>query len=479
MALLDSTAPSGTRPQRRLDGWGVLCIGVYIVLGLALALRVPLMLAPDEAAHFEYIEHIATLRSLPFFNGASPPEPGYEFHQPPLYYLISAPLWASLGAGVQNYSARLVPLLCGALTVWLVLASTRSLFKPQVGSADFEAEQERGERLARRAGMLAALWPLHIAVGSSANNDALAGLCCAALFWRLALLSNRAPGVRDGIWIGVLAGLGLLSKTTTLAVSVAAVLGLWQLSRRATAQATAAGQAQASGRQQVLVEPVEPGRILGASVLCALGVCGWNLVRNTRLYGDALALGVFKSAASVAPGLSEFAGAGFGLLYFRNLAAVLFSTSWGLYGGPESARKTMHLFAEMSGRQPTWPGGWLALASIFLLGASTYVAARGLVHGSRVPARLRGGSGSARDWVSAWWSVGAGLVVLAWVQFALAHFAGAQARYLHAALLPACVLASRAWDDLPRPARAPLSWALGLVMLALTLANVFEWRTLV
>lgn len=478
-APLDSPAA----PRRRLDTWAALCLSVYVLLGLALIARVPLSMAPDEAQHWEYIQHIATTRSLPIFAGAQPPAPGYEFHQPPLYYLLAAPAWAALPAGVQQYSARLAALICGALTVWLVLAGARAMF---------------GEgAVARRAGMLAALWPMHIAIGSSSNNDALAGLCCAALFWRLALLSRRAPDVRDGIWIGALAGLGLLSKSTTLTVSIAAVLALWHLSRRAAAsepletssierEPTSVSTGRAPGTPQVLEAPVvgvaEPGRVLGACVGVALAVCGWMLVRNTMLYGDALVLGAFRQAAeAIAPGLAEFSAprrvGGLGLSvpgYGGRLLAILFSTCWGFYGGPNAAISALRLFSP----SPVWPQGWLLGAALVLLAASTYVAAWGLGFVWRVVGRMRSGSGSARDCVLLWCAVAVLLVALAWLQFALAHFAGAQARYLHAALLPVCLLAARAWDGLPRPARAPLSWVLALVMLALTLANVLEWRTL-
>lgn len=468
---LDSRAA----PRRRFDGWGVLCVGVYVLLGLALIARVPLSLAPDESAHWEYIQHIATTRSLPVFSGAAPPNPGYEFHQPPLYYLLAAPAWALLSAGAQQYSARLVSLMCGALTVWLVLASARAML---------------GEgTVARRAGILAALWPMHIAIGSSSNNDALAGLCCAALFWRLALLSKRAPEVRDGVWIGALCGLGLLSKSTTLTVSVAAVLGLWHLSRRAFSSVQSeqvqvlAGAAKTKSVPQVLVEAprlAEPGRVLGAAFGAALVVCGWMLVRNTMLYGDALAFGVFKAASDAATmGPAEFerfVGPHITLsVYVRNAVVILLGTQWGLFGGPSGIITTTRMFAPA----PFWLSGWPLLAALFLLAASTWALGRGSMLAVRVGARLRSRAGSSRDVVWLWWSVAVALAGLAYVQFALSNFSGAQGRYLAPALLPFCVLAARAWDDLPRAVRAPLSWAVALILLALTLANALLWRTLV
>ena len=69
---------------------------VFLALGAALIARVPLDKSPDESAHWQYIEYIAANHALPIFDGKTmfPPNPGYEFHQPPLYYALAAPGWA-------------------------------------------------------------------------------------------------------------------------------------------------------------------------------------------------------------------------------------------------------------------------------------------------------------------------------------------------------------------------------------------------
>ena len=69
-------------------------VALYAALTLLLIARVPLGTAnvPDEWAHFEYVEHLATRGTLPVFRPQGAPHPGYEFHQPPLYYALCAPL---------------------------------------------------------------------------------------------------------------------------------------------------------------------------------------------------------------------------------------------------------------------------------------------------------------------------------------------------------------------------------------------------
>ena len=77
---------------------------VYLALTLAYALAIPLWEAPDEPAHFLYINSLAETGAPP---PPSPPQrggrywesgyvtSGYEWYQPPLYYALVAPLIAA------------------------------------------------------------------------------------------------------------------------------------------------------------------------------------------------------------------------------------------------------------------------------------------------------------------------------------------------------------------------------------------------
>ena len=75
------------------------------------------------------------------------------------------------------------------------------------------------------------------------------------------------------------------------------------------------------------------------------------------------------------------------------------------------------------------------------------------------------------------WVVGVALLVLLWIDFAYNHRSGGLARYLHAALLPLTLLIG---GGLSRSRVGTIAASvLGLVMLGLTLANIFVWKTLV
>ena len=91
----------------------------YLALGTAYALQTPAWQAPDEPAHYNYIQFIAEKQALPILrkgeydqayiekftrtpqNTASMSiDPlRYEDYAPPLYYLLSAPIYALTAIG--------------------------------------------------------------------------------------------------------------------------------------------------------------------------------------------------------------------------------------------------------------------------------------------------------------------------------------------------------------------------------------------
>ena len=420
----------------------LLSVLTFLTLGLALVVRVPLGASPDEAAHWQYIEYIVANHQLPVFKPEMvPPAPGYEFHQPPLYYALAAPGWAMLPVGAQNYWARIVSLLCGALTLVFIWKSARLL-----------VPADRSIAIAATA--FAALWPLHLGVSAGSNNDALGGLWAAALFWCGARVVLRGSNLRDAAMLGLFIGLGALTKNTVLVVGAAMLIAL-----------LAAKPAEKS-----------PSRFVNLLVALAVAavVAGPWWARNAMLYGDPLALRVFSQAATAGtPGLAQISADWFtAFLYWRPLVWLVFLTAWGFFGGVNSALAATDAF-NFDG--PSVRQIWLlplvavfALAPLFALAGWRRVRA----HFAPTPAQK-----------SVFWFFFFGLilVVLAWLQFAYAHRSGGQARYLHAALLPMCVLGALGWRALWGQGRAfqIASWAFGELLLGMNLLNLLVWRTLV
>lgn len=417
-----------------------LSIFTFLLLGLALVARVPLDASPDEAAHWQYIEYIASNHQLPVFKAEMvPPAPGYEFHQPPLYYVSAAPAWAIAPAGVQNYWARLVSLLCGAATLIFIWKSARLLFPAE-------------RSIAILATAFAALWPLHLGVSAGSNNDALGGLWAAALFWCGARVLMGGSNLRDAALMGLFVGLGALTKNTVLVVAAVMLAAL------------------------VAAQPQEKSPSRAGNLLVALGVAavvaGPWWARNTLLYGDPLAMTVFNQAATeVSKGMFVFEQAGVPIpIYVRRMIWLIFMTMWGFFGGPNTAEAATKPFLG-----PVVPQLWLA-PLMLAFGLAPLASLWGWRH---LPASLQ--LSPAQKRVVGFFVFGFALVCLAWVQFAVAHVAGGQARYLHTALLPMCVLGAVGWRALWGDGRAlkVASWALGALLLLMTLLNVLVWRTLV
>ena len=381
---------------------------VFFALGAALIVRVPMGASPDEAAHWQYIQYIASNHALPVFKGEVPPTPGYEFHQPPLYYALAAPGWAMAPAGIENAWARLVSLFCGALTLIFIWKSARLLVPDD-------------RSIAILATAFAALWPLHIGVSSGSNNDAMGGLWAAALFWVGARVLLHGPNWRDTALIGLFIGLGALTKNTVLVVAAATLVAL--------SMAPRAGKAPS-------------GIVNGLAALAITTlIAGAWWARNTLLYGDPFALRVFSEAATKGtPGLSQVPFDPFiWLVYWRALVWLVFLTAWGFFGGVNSALKATDAFG-FDG--PIVPDLWMwpLLITFALAPLASFVGWRRL--------RAKVEFSPAQKRVFAFYACGFVLVALAWLNFAYNHQSGGQARYLHAALLPMCVFAALSWRGL-------------------------------
>jgi hypothetical protein len=428
------------------------CLAIYGVLTALLIFSVPINAAPDEGAHLEYVQYLLDKKTLPFFEAKGANFPGYEFHQPPLYYAACAATWEVLPASAWPYAARFVSLLCGIGALIFLWHSVRLLFPDN-------------EIIAIIATGFGALWPLHIGVGASAGNDALAGSMCAAMFWAIARLASRQEySWRDAALVGAFFGLGMLSKSSCLTVGIAALGATWHLTRRAHGNRSA----------------VQSTAVAAA---IALVVCGAWLMRNQVLYGDPLAARIFDEAfknSSPRPA-AVMAATGVNFLeYLRAYFIVLFATCWGFFGGPNTAIAVLNPFGnrvrpEVAALQaqtllPVLPPMLICLAA-------TIVSKLGFLKWLLEKWRaLRPTTKAALPW----WGIGMMLVCLALLRFNFIQFQ-AQARYLHPALLPMCLLLALGWQRVLGTGRTLriASALFALVLIVITLWNAFGWRTLV
>lgn len=310
-----------------MDRWSHRLFGVimaaYLVIGGLYASITPAWQAPDEPAHYNYVRALVEQRRLPVLidgcydqaylsgllaNHFPPQLPVaglcYEFHQPPLYYLLSAPVFALTGGSLL--ALRLVSVAWGGVLLWLAYRLAGAVFPDQpaisLGTAAFVA-----------------FVPMHAAMLAAVNNDALAEVLLTALL----LLLVRSPGLagrgrtdppspRTLLPLGLVLGLGLLTKTTVYIGVPLLAVGLWLGDPRPRAWLKQASLA------------------FLPALLIALP---WYL-RNARVYGGFDILGLRRHDAIVAGQLrtaDHLAAIGPGR-YLFDFARVTFDSFWGQFG---------------------------------------------------------------------------------------------------------------------------------------------------
>ena len=78
--------------------------------------------APDEAAHVAFIRTLATSGRLPTQVSSAPDPQAYEWHQPPLYYVLGV---KALAFGPRM--VRIVSIVCGLFAIILTFQIARLL----------------------------------------------------------------------------------------------------------------------------------------------------------------------------------------------------------------------------------------------------------------------------------------------------------------------------------------------------------------
>jgi 4-amino-4-deoxy-L-arabinose transferase-like glycosyltransferase len=215
------------------DTWILLIILlVYLALAGLFATRTPAWQAPDEPAHYTYIAQIAS-GQLPVIRDGDWNQEAldaykanqwrditdaqiaairYENHQPPLYYALSAPIYALTDGNLTVL--RLVSALWGIVIILCAYGVGR-LILPQnsmigLGAAAFVAFQ-----------------PMHLHILTSVNNDALGwaivgiGLVMGVAYVQQMPLFGRPI---TPFMLGLIVGIGFITKATTY--FMAGVLGI-------------------------------------------------------------------------------------------------------------------------------------------------------------------------------------------------------------------------------------------------------------
>ncbi|MFP3902958.1 MAG: glycosyltransferase family 39 protein [Armatimonadota bacterium] len=276
----ESISPPGLKSR-----WLWAVIIAYLLLAGAAAWMMPLthedprwpqqtrqkFIPPDEEAHIGYIEYLIDHRRLPVFED---PDANYEAHQPPVFYLSCIPAFLA-GRAVGEFVTPSEPLMSAVFFVrlWCVLIGAGVIYTVYLlGLYLFP----KSHRLALATAGFAALLPMHWVNLAGVTNDGLCELMATVALIAACSLAHK-PTARKAITLGILIGVGVLVKSTTVIMFAVAVFAIGM------------ANIEDDGRKKLW----RMAKLLGIVCGVALLVCGWWLVRNELLYGDPLAQKAF------------------------------------------------------------------------------------------------------------------------------------------------------------------------------------------
>jgi tetratricopeptide (TPR) repeat protein len=269
----------------------------------------------DADQHMLYVRYIVQHKALPLA------DEGWESHQPPLYYLVSAGALGLLGLSTDDTATvavlRVFAFLAMMTQIALVAASLRIIFP--------------NKPVAQVTGVvLTAFLPMHFYIAHYVSNDLLAGvLGSGAIYCCLRVLVDWRASLVRLFFLGLLLGAAMLTKLTALVIPPV-VLGVL------------VGQLLVHRRFQ----PALWLRRVAVPLLVCLGVSGWHFARVWHHFGTPL-VGSYDAASgfrwwqtpcySTALFYARF-GRSIGEPFFsgyNGLADGLYSTLWGdgLWGG--------------------------------------------------------------------------------------------------------------------------------------------------
>jgi len=432
-ALTESPdAPPHERESRRARRALRLVVVLYLFMASVYAVAIPAGKGPDETAHLRYVSWLADHHTLPVFDAADPGA-DYEFHQPPLYYALSLPVYLAAGGEPRSagQAVRLFTAVLGLLLVYLTFALGRALAPGRPWAA------------VGAAGVVGLL-PMQVHLATTVGNDVLTEVLAAAALLLLirhlqaSAQADQEVGAARTAGAGLLAGLGLLTKSVSIVLLPVIWLGSWLAARHGGGFSW-----RRLGRDLLL-----------ATALAAV-IGGWWLVRNQALYGDPLAQSAFVGAFQDRPSPQEYMERYHVPLPFYVVQVALWTcaSALGVFGPVHSNRFVFF---------PVWV--YIVVGLLAVIGVIGFLRH---LRRARLSAWQRQG----------WWLclALAALLAAGFVRFNFSFFQ-AQARYLFPALPAAALALALGFEELlPERWRAAAMIALPLGLAALSLIMLPLW----
>ncbi len=228
---------------------------LFFLIGLSYLYASPHFESPDSSFHTGVIKWIAETGTLPAQSANHEYMYGHEASQPPLYYLLMALVWSAFdtsdfddfyqpnplafigyperlgnrntifyrqpypphlsGTSLTLYVIRLLTLGMGAVTVYSVYRSARTVMPKRVGFAAL-------------ATALTAFNPQFLFISVSVSNDSLASMLASLIIWQTLVMLREGFRARRSLLLALLAALTALAKLNGLVMlPMAALAGIW------------------------------------------------------------------------------------------------------------------------------------------------------------------------------------------------------------------------------------------------------------
>ena len=366
----------------------ILC--AFVALGITYSIITPIFEAGDEIWHYPFVQHLATGHGLPIQDPNVKTLWEQEGGQPPLYYAVSAlatfwidtrdlpeRLWlnphAKIGipllfgnknmvvhTGAESFPwhntalavhlLRFLSIFFSAITVALTYLLAHEIGTPFLASGARVASgakqsplcggdcfvaisaiaptAPRNEKtIATLAAAIVAFNPMFIFISASVNNDNLATPLATLALLLMARLITRGATMPRFVVLGIVLGLGALTKISNLALlGVAACVFAYLLFGRGPLRA----RMNADEKPISALVRARPRPILMGCLICAalvIIIAFWWYARNWILYGDPSAFNVWVAIAGGRPTPATFASLlgelqGFRISYWGNFGAV-------------------------------------------------------------------------------------------------------------------------------------------------------------
>lgn len=268
------------------DRWFLGIILLVVLLGGFYNSTLLLAHDVDEGRHMNYVELLLDEQRLPYIISTHPYEEykgAHAFH-PPLYYLLLLPFYAavrSLPYELKWHLIRGLSLLICLAALPLIYQIAYRIGAPRNGNgketekegAETEPANSRAENLARLAVAQIALIPMFGMTANMVNNDSICFLAVTLFLWLLVVVYPEERSLKSAAVLGVVWGLGALTKSTALLCNGVALLIYFAVQEG-----------------KFFWRSLQVWKRFGTAFFFLLLIAGWWHVRSYMLYGSLMPL---------------------------------------------------------------------------------------------------------------------------------------------------------------------------------------------